>query len=164
MKMNKLFLIASLFLTVPSFAQTQTVVQKKEYRPFRYETPCALETKTEFEMDNCVVIETRESGGALRTGLCIACSALESTAEEASSDWDVSTEPERSRKRSRAHISPRSRSIKNSEGVLMLPRAHWASRRPTSRLGWISCDKRKLPQTLITIQSLIGSSNLIISR
>jgi hypothetical protein len=67
MKMNKLFLIASLFLTVPSFAQTQTVVQKKEYRPFRYETPCALETKTEFEMDNCVVIETRESGGALRT-------------------------------------------------------------------------------------------------
>jgi hypothetical protein len=65
--MKSLFLIASLFLTVPSFAQTQTVAQKKEYRPFRYETPCALETKTEFEMDNCVVIETRESGGALRT-------------------------------------------------------------------------------------------------
>ena len=67
MKMNKLFLIASLFLTVPSFAQTQTVVQKKEYRPFRYETPCVLETKQEFEMDECVVIETREKGGALRT-------------------------------------------------------------------------------------------------
>ncbi len=67
MKMNKLFLIASLFLTVPSFAQTQTVVKKKEYRPFRYETPCALETNQEFEMDECVVIETRENSGALRT-------------------------------------------------------------------------------------------------
>jgi hypothetical protein len=67
MTMKSIFLIASLFLTVPSFAQTQTVVQKKEYRPFRYETSCALETKQEFEMDECVVIETREKGGALRT-------------------------------------------------------------------------------------------------
>ncbi len=65
--MNKLFLIASLFLTAPSFAQTQAVVQKKEYRPFRYETKCALETKEEFLEDDCVVIETREEGGALRT-------------------------------------------------------------------------------------------------
>jgi len=58
----KSFLLAVLFLTSPAFAQ-----ETKTYRPFRYTTPCALETKTEFQMDDCVVIETRETGGALRT-------------------------------------------------------------------------------------------------
>jgi len=65
--MNKLILAAALLFATPTFAQTQTVVKQKEYRPFRYETPCALETANEFQMDACVVIETRETGGALRT-------------------------------------------------------------------------------------------------
>jgi hypothetical protein len=65
--MKKFLPILFLLFSSPVFAQTQTVVQKKEYRPFRYETPCALETKQEFQMDECTVIETRESSGALRT-------------------------------------------------------------------------------------------------
>jgi hypothetical protein len=65
--MKKFLPILFLLCSSPVFAQTQTVVQKKEYRPFRYETPCALETKQEFQMDECIVIETRESSGALRT-------------------------------------------------------------------------------------------------
>ena len=60
--MKKLLLLTTLLFATPSFAQTQ-----KTYRPFRYETPCALESKNEFLKDNCVVIETRETGGALRT-------------------------------------------------------------------------------------------------
>jgi hypothetical protein len=64
--MKKFLILASLLLTSPAFAQTE-VVKKKEYRPFRYETPCALEANNEFQVDNCVVIETRETGGALRT-------------------------------------------------------------------------------------------------
>lgn len=62
MIMKNLFLIASLFLTSPVFAQ-----ETKGYRPFRYETLCGLEAKDDFLEDNCVVIETRESNGALRT-------------------------------------------------------------------------------------------------
>jgi hypothetical protein len=62
----KPFLLTALFLIYqannPMFAQ-----ETKTYRPFRYTTPCALETKTEFMMDDCVVVETRETGGALRT-------------------------------------------------------------------------------------------------
>ena len=75
--MKRFLILASLLLTAPAFAQTQTtlpstktkpaVEKKKEYRPFRYETACALESKDEFQMDNCIVIETRETGGALRT-------------------------------------------------------------------------------------------------
>ena len=65
--MKKFLLLTALLFASPSFAQTQTVVKQKEYRPFRYETPCALEYNNEFQMDNCVVIETRETGGALRT-------------------------------------------------------------------------------------------------
>ena len=65
--MKKLLLLTALLFATPSFAQTETVAKKKEYRPFRYETPCALEAPKEFQMDNCVVIETRETGGALRT-------------------------------------------------------------------------------------------------
>jgi len=41
--------------------------QAAEYKPFTYETTCALETPKEFQMDTCKVIETREKGGALRT-------------------------------------------------------------------------------------------------
>lgn len=58
--MKKLFLLASILITSPVFAQ-------KTYQPFTYETPCALETKEEFLMDSCKVVETRETGGALRT-------------------------------------------------------------------------------------------------
>jgi hypothetical protein len=61
--MKKFLPFLFLLCSSPVFAQTQT----KEYRPFRYETPCALETKQEFAMDTCAVIETRESSGALRT-------------------------------------------------------------------------------------------------
>jgi len=65
--MKSLLIVASLFLTSPVFAQTEKVVEQKTYKPFRYETKCALETKEEFLEDDCVVIETREEGGALRT-------------------------------------------------------------------------------------------------
>jgi len=64
--MSKNVLISLLFpvlISSPAFAQET----KKEYRPFTYETPCALETKKEFYMDTCKVVETREKGGALRT-------------------------------------------------------------------------------------------------
>jgi hypothetical protein len=60
--MKKLIVLAALLFSSPAFAQeTQT------YRPFRYETPCGIESKNEFFEDTCVVIETRESNGALRT-------------------------------------------------------------------------------------------------
>jgi hypothetical protein len=59
--MKKLILAAAIFFTSPAFAQQQT------YRPFAYKTPCALETKDDFSLDECTVIETREKGGALRT-------------------------------------------------------------------------------------------------
>jgi hypothetical protein len=65
--MNKLLILASLLFTAPAFAQTKEVVEKKVYRPFTYETPCALEYSKEFQMDTCKVVETREAGGALRT-------------------------------------------------------------------------------------------------
>ena len=60
--MKKFLILASLFLTSPVMAQ-----EAQSYRPFRYTTLCALETKEEFMLDECVVIETREKGGALRT-------------------------------------------------------------------------------------------------
>lgn len=65
--MKLLALAAALLLTAPALAQTETVVKKKDYRPFRYETPCALESNKQMIEDTCVVIETRETGGALRT-------------------------------------------------------------------------------------------------
>ena len=66
--MKKLFLIASLLLTSPVFAQTAPKPpEQKTYRPFRYETPCMLEQGIQTYPDTCVVIETREKGGALRT-------------------------------------------------------------------------------------------------
>jgi len=65
--MKKLFLIAFL-LIAPAFAQTApTVAKPKVYRPFTYETPCALEAGLQTYYDTCKVIETRETGGALRT-------------------------------------------------------------------------------------------------
>ncbi len=65
--MKKLIVLAALlFAATPAFAQTETKT-KKEYRPFRYETPCALESNQTIYRDTCVVIETRETGGALRT-------------------------------------------------------------------------------------------------
>jgi hypothetical protein len=59
--MKKILILFAL-LSSPAFAQ-----ETQPYRPFRYETKCGLETKDEFFEDNCVVIETREKGGALRT-------------------------------------------------------------------------------------------------
>ena len=60
--MKKLIVLAALLFSSPAFAQeTQT------YRPFRYETPCGIEEGSNFFEDTCVVIETRESNGALRT-------------------------------------------------------------------------------------------------
>lgn len=53
--------------TAPAFAQTKEVVKQKVYRPFTYESPCALEYNNEFQVDTCKVVETRETGGALRT-------------------------------------------------------------------------------------------------
>ena len=60
--MKKLIVLAALLFSSPGFAQ-----ETKTYRPFRYETPCMLEQGIQTYLDTCVVIETRESGGALRT-------------------------------------------------------------------------------------------------
>ena len=62
-KTKMIGILASIFAVQPAMATTERV----SYRPFRYETPCAIETKDDFITDNCVVIETREVGGALRT-------------------------------------------------------------------------------------------------
>ena len=58
--MKKLILLAALMLFSPALAETH-------YQPFRYESSCALENGDQFMTDLCVVIETREKGGALRT-------------------------------------------------------------------------------------------------
>ena len=60
--MKKLIFLAALLFSSPVFAQ-----ETKTYRPFRYETPCILEAGIQTYPDVCVVIETREKGGALRT-------------------------------------------------------------------------------------------------
>ena len=60
--MKKLFALAFILSAAPAFAQQQQI-----YRPFTYETPCALEAQKEFQIDTCKVVETREKGGALRT-------------------------------------------------------------------------------------------------
>ena len=64
--MKKLILLTALLLSSPVFAQTEKVEQKV-YRPFRYETTCGIESGTQLFEDKCVVIETREKSGALRT-------------------------------------------------------------------------------------------------
>ena len=58
--MKKLVVLAALLFSSPVFAQ-------ETHRPFRYETACGIETKDAFFEDTCVVIETREPSGALRT-------------------------------------------------------------------------------------------------
>ena len=62
--MFKKFLFASMLLISPAYATPET---QTFYRPFRYETPCMLEQGLATYPDTCVVIETREKGGALRT-------------------------------------------------------------------------------------------------
>jgi hypothetical protein len=62
---NRLLIFASLVFTAPAFAQTTPEI--KTYRPFRYETACMLETGIQTYPDTCVVIETRENSGVLRT-------------------------------------------------------------------------------------------------
>ena len=59
--MKKLLSLALILSGSPAFAQEQT------HRPFRYETPCLLEQGIQTYPDTCVVIETREKGGALKT-------------------------------------------------------------------------------------------------
>jgi len=55
--MKKFLLSLLLLLPLPAHA-VQT---------FRYEVPCYLETTTNYYPDICVVIDTRENNGALRT-------------------------------------------------------------------------------------------------
>ena len=65
----KLFaLAAALLLSAPALAQTAPAPAKpKTYRPFVYETSCALEAGLQTYFDTCKVVETRETGGGLRT-------------------------------------------------------------------------------------------------
>lgn len=60
--MKKFLILTAFLFSSPSFAQ-----ETNTYRPFRYETPCILEAGIQTYPDVCVVIETREKGGALRT-------------------------------------------------------------------------------------------------
>jgi len=55
-----------LLLSTPAFAQT-TPKAPKVYRSFTYETPCALDVSLQTQFDTCKVVETRETGGSLRT-------------------------------------------------------------------------------------------------
>lgn len=63
--MKKLILLTALLFASPTFAQTTP--KPKTYRPFVYETNCILEYGIQTYEDVCKVIETRETGGALRT-------------------------------------------------------------------------------------------------
>ena len=66
--MKKLLLTVALLFAVPAMAQTAPAPKPpKIYKPFVYETPCQLETNSNVYEDVCKVIETRETGGALRT-------------------------------------------------------------------------------------------------
>mgnify|MGYP006279540493 FL=1 len=62
--MKKLLILLAL---LPTSAFATPEQQQQVYRPFTYQTACALESKQEYQMDTCTVIETREKGGALRT-------------------------------------------------------------------------------------------------
>jgi len=64
--MKLLALAATLLLSAPALAQTAPA-KPKVYRPFTYETPCALDVGLQAQFDTCKVVETRESSGALRT-------------------------------------------------------------------------------------------------
>lgn len=64
----KSLILAAVLLTGTAFAQTAPAPAKpKVYRPFVYETPCALDNGVITQFDTCKVVETREKGGALRT-------------------------------------------------------------------------------------------------
>jgi hypothetical protein len=66
--MKKLLLTVALLFAAPAMAQTAPAPKPpKIYKPFVYETPCQLETNNNVYEDVCKVIETRETGGALRT-------------------------------------------------------------------------------------------------
>jgi len=60
--MKKFLLLTTLLFASPLYAQ-----EAKTHQPFRYETSCALMYQGEPMTDLCVVIETREKGGFLRT-------------------------------------------------------------------------------------------------
>jgi hypothetical protein len=64
--MKKLLLLTALLFASPALAQTAPA-KPKVYRPFVYETPCALDVGLQAQFDTCKVVETRETGGALRT-------------------------------------------------------------------------------------------------
>jgi len=68
----KSLLLAAALLTTPALAHNREVTVKtpttlKVYRTFTYETPCALNVSLQTQFDTCKVVETRETGGALRT-------------------------------------------------------------------------------------------------
>jgi hypothetical protein len=66
--MKKLIVLAALLFSSPVFAQTTpTVAKPKVYRSFAYETPCILEYGIQTHEDVCKIVETRETGGVLRT-------------------------------------------------------------------------------------------------
>jgi len=69
--MKSLLLTAAL-LTTPALAHNhdaavRTPTIPKVYRTFTYETPCALDVSLQTQFDTCKVVETRETGGSLRT-------------------------------------------------------------------------------------------------
>jgi len=68
----KSLLLAATLLTTPVFAHNHDAVVRtpttpKVYRTFTYETPCALDVSLQTQFDTCKVVETRETGGSLRT-------------------------------------------------------------------------------------------------
>lgn len=63
--MKKLFTLALILAGAPALATPEK--PKVTYRPFTYETPCAIESGISVEFDKCKIVETRERGGALRT-------------------------------------------------------------------------------------------------
>jgi len=68
----KSLLLAAALLTTPAFAHNhdaavRTPTTPKVYRTFTYETPCALDVSLQTQFDTCKVVETRETGGSLRT-------------------------------------------------------------------------------------------------